>query len=156
LRVDATNVYFSDHASNVINRVPIAGGNVVAMTSSTTGPAYLALDKTNVYFGAYPSSKGAVLSVPLNASAGTTPTSVLSNLPYIAGIETDGTTLWYAMQSNVNPYVQGTGEIHRATVGGQNDVTLASKQNGPNCIAVDTTSVYWINDLGGMISKTGK
>ena len=154
LRIDSTNVYFSDHTSNVINRVPIAGGNVVAMTTSTPGPGYLALDKVNVYFGASPSKAG-ILSVPLGASAAT-PTPNVSNLPYINGVETDGTMLWYAMISNVNPYQAGTGEIHRATTSGQNDTTLASKQNGPNCIAVDTTSVYWINDLGGMISKTGK
>jgi hypothetical protein len=155
LRVDATNVYFSDHSSGVINRVPIAGGSVVAMISQTSSTGYLALDKTNVYFGAVP-SKAAVFSVALGAAAGTTPTSLIPNLPFINGIETDGTNLWYAELSNVNPYVASTGEIHRATVAGQNDVILASKQNGPNCIAVDTTSVYWINDLGGLISKTGK
>ncbi|MGH7328262.1 MAG: hypothetical protein ACREJX_07915, partial [Polyangiaceae bacterium] len=60
------------------------------------------------------------------------------------------------VQSNVNPYAGGTGEIHRATVAGTSDTILASKQNGPNCIAVDATSVYWINSGGGMISKTGK
>ncbi len=38
----------------------------------------------------------------------------------------------------------------------RSDTILASKQNGPNCISVDTTSVYWIDTGGGMIAKTGK
>ena len=155
LRVDATNVYFTDRTGGLVYRVPIVGGSAVAITTQTNNTAYIAIDKTNAYFGANPSKAG-ILSVPLAASAGTTPTPLVSNLPFINGIETDGTSLWYAMMSNVNPYVASTGEIHRATVGGKNDVVLASKQNGPNCIAVDSTSVYWINDLGGLISKTGK
>ena len=53
-------------------------------------------------------------------------------------------------------YMANTGEIHRMTVAGQNDKVLANMQNGPNCISVDSTSVYWINSGGGMISKTGK
>jgi hypothetical protein len=78
------------------------------------------------------------------------------NLPSINGIETDGLHIWFAEASDVQPYVPGTGEIHRVTVGGGNDKVLASKQNGPNCIAVDATSVYWIETGSGMISKTGK
>lgn len=56
----------------------------------------------------------------------------------------------------MQPYAPNTGEIHRVTIGGTADTKLASKQNGPNCIAIDSTSVYWINSGGGMISKTGK
>ena len=33
---------------------------------------------------------------------------------------------------------------------------LRFPQNAPNCISVDSTSLYWIDMGGGMISKTGK
>jgi hypothetical protein len=156
LRVDATNVYFTDTAGGVVNRVPIAGGNVTAMT--TTGiptPTHIAIDGTNAYFGSRSASGAAILSVALTASGGNT-TQVVKNLATINGIQTDGTSLWFAEASSVLPYMGGTGQIHRDTVGGANDTVLASKQNGPNCISVDATSVYWINTGGGMISKTGK
>jgi hypothetical protein len=156
LRVDATNVYYTDHTSGFVYRVPIAGGTAVQMTTQVNGVGYLALDSQNVYYGANNATNNSeVLSVALNASQAT-PSPIVSKLPYINGVETDGTSLWYAEQSNINPYQANTGEIHRATVGGQNDTILASKQNGANCIAVDSKSVYWINAGGGMISKTAK
>ncbi len=156
LRVDATNVYFTDHTSGLVKRVPIAGGNVTTMTTQVGGVGYIAIDSKNAYFGAYPQNKAAILSIDLGATAAAPTPVISSGLAYINGVETDGTSLWYAEQSNVQPYKPSTGEVHRATVAGQNDATLATKQNGPNCIAVDSTSVYWINAGGGMISKTGK
>jgi hypothetical protein len=156
LRVDATDVYFTDTASGVLNRVAIAGGSVTPVT--TTGipaPAYLAMDGANVYFGSRSSTSAAILSVGESAK-NASPSQLVPNLPSINGIQTDGTNIWFAEVTDVNPYKAGTGEIHRVTIAGKSDTILASKQNGPNCIAVDATSVYWINTGGGTISKTGK
>jgi hypothetical protein len=156
LRVDATNVYFTDQVGGVIDRVPIAGGSVTAVSKSgVPGPGHLAIDSTTGYVGSRSSSGAALLSVPLAAMGGTT-TQLVMNLPAINGIETDGVHIWFAEVTDVNPYKAGTGEIHRVDVAGKNDTILASMQNGPNCIAVDATSVYWIDTGGGMISKTGK
>jgi hypothetical protein len=156
LRVDATNVYFTDTTGGVVNRVPIAGGNVAALT--TTGipaPGHIAIDGTNAYFGSRSTGSAAILSIALTASAGS-PSQIVKNLASINGIQSDGTSLWFAEATSVTPYQAGTGQIHRDTVAGANDTVLAMKQNGPNCISVDSTSVYWINTGGGMISKTGK
>ena len=157
LRVDATSVYFTS-ASNgmgVVSRVPIGGGTVTAVTSSVPSPGHIAIDATHAYFGSRGTTTAAILAVGLNGM-GANPAQTVTNLPALNGIETDGTHIWFAEATDVQPYAANTGEIHRVTVGGANDKILASKQNGPNCIAVDATSVYWIETGGGMISKTGK
>ncbi|HEX8795544.1 MAG TPA: hypothetical protein VF765_31560 [Polyangiaceae bacterium] len=156
LRVDAVNVYFTDQVGGVINRVPIAGGAVTAVsTSGIPGPGHLAIDSSTAYFGSHSNTGAAMLTVPLAASGGTA-NQLVVNLPAINGIETDGMHVWFAEATDVQPYKASTGEIHRVTVAGKNDTILASMQNGPNCIAVDATSIYWINTGGGTISKTGK
>jgi hypothetical protein len=156
LRVDATNVYYTDSSGGAVYRVPIAGGNAVAMT--TTGipfPRYIAIDSQNAYFGSSSNGTAAIMSIALNATGGTA-AQLLPNLKSIAGIETDGKDIWYAEPTDVQPFQANTGEVHRMTTAAANDTPLATKQNQPGCVSVDSTSVYWINAGGGMISKTGK
>lgn len=155
LAVDATYVYFSDPSAGVINRVPIATGSTTALTTMVSAPGHVTIDSTTLYFGSRGMTTTAILSVALNAMAAT-PAQVVTSLPAVNGIYTDGTSLWWAENTDVQPYMTGTGEIHRATIAGTSDTKLATKQNGPNCISVDSTSIYWIDTGGGMISKTGK
>jgi hypothetical protein len=154
MRIDATHVYFTDATSGVVDRVPIGGGSVTTLTTTgVPGVGRLAIDATTAYFGSRGNTSAAILSVPLTASGGM-PAQVLTNLPSLAGIHTDGVDLWFAEPSGSGS--AGTGQIHRATVAGTSDSTLASMQNGPGCIVVDSTSVYWIDTGGGMISKTAR
>jgi hypothetical protein len=156
LRVDSANVYFTDGAGGVLDRVPIGGGAVTAVTTTgIPGPGHLAIDGVNAYFSSRSTTSAALLAVALGASGGS-PSQIVTNLPALNGIQTDGTDVWFAEATNVVPYRAGTGEIHRVTTAGAGGALLASGQNGPNCIAVDATSVYWIDTGGGTISKTGK
>jgi hypothetical protein len=156
LRLDATYVYFTDRTGGTVNRVPIATGATNALANMGASNAnYLALDTKNAYFGANPNNMAAIYSIGLGAMNGTG-MAVGPTQARVAGVETDGTNIWFAVGSNTMQYMANTGEIHRMTVTGQNDKILANMQNGPNCISVDSTSVYWINSGGGMISKTGK
>jgi hypothetical protein len=161
LRVDATNVYFTDATAGVVKRVPITGGNgaTAVTTTGISAPGHLALDGTTIYFGSRGTSTTAPSSQILSVGIGATnaaPSPVVMGLASINGIQTDGTNIWFAEITNTVPYTGRSGEIHRVTVGGTGGALLASMQNGPNCIAVDATSVYWINTGGGIISKTGK
>jgi hypothetical protein len=156
LRVDSTNVYYTDHSTGAVYRVPIAGGNAAAMTTTgVTGVGHIAIDSTTAYFGSGGGGTAGILTVDLTAS-GATPNQSVTGLKTIAGIDTDGTNLWFAEPTNVQPWQANTGVIHRATVAGANDTPLATQQNGPDCVVVDSSSVYWINTGGSGISKTGK
>ncbi len=155
LSLDSTYVYFTDPAAGTVNRVPIATGSTTTLNTAVTAAGYLAIDSKNAYFGSRGATTSALMSVGLAAS-NASPNQLVPNLPSIAGIQTDGTSIWFAEYTDVMPYQAGSGEIHRVTVAGTSDTILASKQNNPNCISVDATSVYWINALGGTISKTGK
>lgn len=156
LRVDSTYVYYTDRAGGTVNRVPIATGSVQALANMGASNAnYIAIDKTNAYFGASPNNMSGVFSIGQGAMNGTA-MSVIGNLARVAGVETDGTNIWFAVPSNTPQFMQNTGEIHRVGVNGQGDKVLANMQNEPQCVAVDAKSVYWINAGGGMISKTGK
>jgi hypothetical protein len=150
LAVDATNVYFTDPTAGVVNRVPVGGGALpTGMTPSGVAPLQLAISSSNAYFGSKLSSSttATVSSVALTAS-GAMPSATVSGLPSVSGIATDGAHIWFAEST--------TGQIHRTTITGSNDTILASMQGTPNCIAVDSTSVYWVSGQSGMISKTAK
>jgi hypothetical protein len=154
LRLDATDVFYTDGAGNTVFRVAKSGGAPVAM-SAIPAASHLAIDSATAYVGSGGSGSLAILSVALSATNGASQ-QIMTNLESLGGIETDGTNVWYALPSNVYPFQANTGEIHRMTVAGQGDVTLVSKQNNPGCIALDATSVYWISQGNGMVSKTGK
>jgi len=154
LRVDATYAYFTDRQSGAVKRVPIDGSNTTPVTvTSAPGAGHIAIDTKSAYVGSNSNKSGAVLSVALNAKQGSS-TQILPNLGNVQGVETDGTRLWYAVSSNGGN--QNSGTINRATVGGKNATPLATGQNYPGCISVDSKSVYWINEGGGQISKTGR
>jgi hypothetical protein len=155
LRVDATNVYFTDSVAGTVNKVPIATGAVTAISAPVTGAGHLAIDSTTAYFSSRGSASAALMSIALSANAGT-PNQLVPSLPSLNGIETDGTSIWFAEATNVQPFQPNSGEIHRVTTAGTGNKPLAAQQNQPNCIAIDATSVYWINAGGGTISKTGK
>ena len=154
LRLDASNIYFTDAAGGKIYRVAKTGGTPAPMTS-VPNAGHLAIDTTSAYVGSSSTTGAAILSVALSATNGNSQ-QIMPNLKTVAGIDTDGTDVWYAVPSNVLPWQGGTGEIHRMTIAGQNDQTLAKAQNAPGCIAIDAKSVYWINEGSGMISKTAK
>ncbi len=148
LRVDASNVYYTDSAGNVVNRLLKNGQGNAQPVMNVPSPGAVAIDGTNVYTMSNKNGVTTIFNSLLTAN-NANGTQLVTNLSFSLGLETDGTNLWWSQTTK-------TGTINRSTIAGSNQATLASNQNFPGCLAVDATSVYWINLGGGMVVKTGK
>jgi hypothetical protein len=152
LAVDAAgaNVYFTDRgAGNALNPGAIyvapVDGTATGTNSPQAGPG-VAVDDTDVFFSS--AAGGTILTAPLPLSP-TAPTAIEHNRMSPNAMATDGTFIYWS-QSVAN------GSIDRASVSGGQVTQLAMQQNFPTCIAIDTTSIYWINSGGGAVSKTAR
>jgi hypothetical protein len=144
MRVDSTNVYFPEAATNIVNRVPIAGGVVTAVTTPSQALGALAIDEQSLYF-VTGSDSGEIATAGL-LGTNQVPVPIVHSQPPLRSIQVGGSHLYYTRGD----------EIHRVTIGGENDTILASSQNQPNCMALDETSVYWISEDGSAVSKTAR
>jgi hypothetical protein len=151
LRVDASTIFFTDSAYGV-RSIPITGAATASGVVEGALSRFLDISATTVFFSAGAAGAGStVLSGPLTGND-VQPDVVAQLQGGSRGVATDGIHVYWADAG----VTASTGEIWRADLDGKNPVRLASAQNFPACIAVDGTSVYWINEAGGMISKTAK
>jgi hypothetical protein len=141
IAVDASYVYFTTNTSGTVARVPIGGGAVTTLASGESTPIRVAIDATQVYFTTY-TSAGAVKKVPIaggnvvTLAQATSPIAVLVDTGWVYW--TDATT------------------VKKMPVAGGNEVILASGQGSPNCLAADSSRIYWVNFTGLAIMASGK
>jgi hypothetical protein len=140
LTVDATDVYWTEPAASSVFKASIAAfGVVTAVATNQAGAGGIALDAAHVYWAntaGGTAGMGAIMSVAKLAGA---PTAIVSNLtaPFLIAI--DGTNVYWDEQ-------RAAGNIATAPLaGGSAATTVVAGQGFSNCIAVDATSVYWIN-----------
>ncbi len=144
IAVDATYVYWG--ATNAIYRVVKTGGSVEPVTTALSNPpGVLVTDGTTIYFTvpALPYTNGAIDSIPVDGGAG--PVTLYPNQTFGNGttnLAMDSANLYWASNGNgVTP-----SSINQAPRSGGGPVTLlAANPNYPQAIAVDSTTVYWVN-----------
>lgn len=142
IHVDATHLYWTELANYLsgagsVNSVPLAGGTVVPLVLGLTGSQNIALDAANVYFW---SSYGTLSSVPLSGATGVHPmVQLASGINGTPALATDVSSIYWAEAAN-------GGALKRLTKATGNVTVLTSTFDRPDWIALDASSVYWLQD----------
>jgi streptogramin lyase len=154
LAIDATNIYWTN--TNTVGRVstcPLAGCNgapTVLATGQAAPNAVIAIGE-DVFWTNY---SGSTLMRCARTGCNQTPAVHTTMSPLTAGfgrLATDGALLFFTDGGN--------GKVHSCPLGAcaGTHATLASFQQNPWGIAVDETSIYWVNDaLTGSVEKCPK
>jgi hypothetical protein len=142
MAVDATSVYWTNGGfPGSVMKVPIGGGPAVTLASNQISSLGIAVDATNVYWTQSEGSM-AVMKAPLNGG---------EIVPLASGL---GEALAIAVNSTDVYWTEYSGFIMRAPLSGGATTMFASGGdmpggNAPYSIALDPTSVYWVNFYQG-------
>ncbi|CAN5923881.1 hypothetical protein BH11MYX4_BH11MYX4_44360 [soil metagenome] len=140
--LDATHVYFTSFTSNLVARVPKAGGKVETITSTGAFLARkVAVNATHVYWSA-DDSPGVVSRCLVSGCAGGPEVLATPQRPF--GLALDSTSVYWADRNST--------ELRRRPLGGGAEVHVADSTAGlPIAIAVDQSQVFWIGDFTGEV-----
>ena len=143
LTIDATSVYWTNNSmgnasSGTVMRMPLGGGAVTTLASQVS-PLGIAVDATSAYWtnGEFP---GTVVKVPI---VGGTPTNLASEQTALSSIVVNSTSaFWTTQNGGQQPATVSSVPIN----GGTSRTLFSATQHDLFGLAVDATSVYWVDD----------
>jgi hypothetical protein len=143
IAVDSTYAYVTIESDDYLAKVDLSTLAITQITAFENNPYFLAIDSNNIYF-TNEATSGDVRQSPKNGNSGTQGTVLSAANTMANGIATDG----------VNVYFTTGGSVYKCPVGVAGGAkAIASGQNGPSALAVDSTSVYWTNSGDGTVMK---
>jgi hypothetical protein len=181
LTVDATNVYWTNFgltgADGTVNKAPIAVGSTTTLAMGQMYPTYIMVDGTSVYWAA----THTFFKAPIGGGMATT---LAGGINGFTGMTIDATSIyWSSNDGDVNKatlggasvtqlasaqsgvgalvvdtinvyWANGPSLVEEAPPSGGTPILLAIGGD-PRAIAVDGTSLYWIESTG-QVMKTNK
>jgi hypothetical protein len=159
LAVDATYVYWVDYGdtnTGSVNKVPIGGNNtqVLPLATGENEPYDIVVDAEGAYvYWTTHADRLSGGSVRRITTAGNVAPTVLANMQgapdgiAIDPLPNEEFVYWTA-------YDDGT--VMKIPVAGGTPFQMATNQNNPTAIAVDTDNVYWASEGNGAIVKVAK
>jgi hypothetical protein len=135
-------------------QMPLDGGTPIELAANQSHSTAIAIDQANVYWTTHADlggsgdagpPSGAILRTPIGGGAIVT---MVSGIAALAGIAVDDANLYWLDDGppDSNRYADNTnGAVMRMPLDGGAPLTLASGQNWPQSIVVDSANVYWTN-----------
>jgi hypothetical protein len=150
IAVDASNVYWTDAVKGQVNTVAISGGTVTTLTTGGGEPWAVAVDSSSLYWT--DASAGQINKIGKTGGA-VTPLATGVN-PY--GIVVDSSNVYWIEGTAT----AGSGHVKKVSINGGTVTTLASgmssQYSSVQAIAIDSSSVYWVDQQGGTVNKVDK
>jgi hypothetical protein len=136
IAVDATSVYWVESIGGVVLKESINGGLVTTLASST-GPIHIAVNGSHVF---WTSGHGTLQSVPLSGGPVTTVAS-MSGAETGGGVALDSSNVYWTFTASMP-----AGLVLSQPLGGGAVATMATGQDSPFDIAVNSSALFWANE----------
>jgi hypothetical protein len=147
-----TFVYWTEDGPYVglVRRVGINGGTITSISPALGGPGNIAVTSNGIFWiedGSRALDSGAIRKVSLNGGSVTTLVTGLNNSP---NMTVDSTNVYWTESFNL-------GSVQKVGINGGSPSTIAtgSDVNMADGIAVDSSSVYWVDFGSGSVKKRG-